>query len=958
MYRQMFLKYTRLILTCLVLLCFAGKVYSQELTSDEYFTLAKKQANEKQDFAKATTYCEKALKLAPKDIDIKEYLGKCYMETGQLDKARETLLDVLKASPKRTDARHYLINIDTQQKRYASAICYVNELLEMTPYNKTLWMRKIALYDLMGNRIEASRETRRLYQIFPIDKEVQKMYVNSLKEDALKTTKGSNLSGAANEYEEALKVNDKDVELYLNLINLQIKAGRYQDALATANRGLNVLPDNDELLKKKVGILEETQEYRKAIDLVQAQLKKSNSVYYQDMLKYLTSEAARFYKNSDPYELYGQVYDRDKSNKEAQDYLLNTSISRGYYADAQEYLTRALKSNPNSKELLSKQLFVYEAMQNRQGMRSTIEKLYKQYPQDADIRDKYDRVVFEEAKIDFSQQNYSAALPVFARLTQNPEYSKSANNYLYSVYLAQKSYAKAQDQIEKMIRAYPGEQEYILKKIDLLANMQDYESAYEMARTYNQQYPENQEYRFMLNDIAIDYIKFLNDKEDYATVKDVTDELIAADPKNTLAYNYGIGARISMSQYDEAMELIQQALVYSPDSKELRLKEAGVYSQSGQHDKAVAALQQLTSEYPYNSSLKSSLIEEMLLYAKQKEGNDDAFGAKDIYNEVLLLKPNDTTAATKLANIHIARKEYAEAMAVVDKSLQYNKDNQGLLYLKGIIYEEMGDYKNAKEFQSKFNPPAYKVAEHEEHMDYLDSRMLKNQVILSYLNVNSDSLYVNTSVASLEYMRLNKNNTYVGRINYAARSTGVGVQGEIDWYHTFSNKSNFLASAGVSGNYFPQYKLSGSFYQPFKKTWQGELGIRYAKLQDDTNLLTGILGIEKTMSNVWLNARVFVISDGDEIYNSILAQGRFYMRNEKDYLMAMASVGNAPEDQRLDFQLDSFISYVNTMVGAGYFHYTSNRTSLGLVANWYNYKISSDFYLNQYNLFLTLRTKF
>lgn len=954
----MFSKLTSLVFTGIALLCFTGKVYSQELTSDEYFTLAKTHANEKKNFAKAAEYCEKALKLAPQDMDIKEYLGKCYMETGQLDKARETLLDVLKKSPKRTDARHYLINIDTQQKRYSSAVCYVNELLEITPYSKTLWMRKIALYDLMDNRVEASRETRRLYQIFPQDKEVKQMYNNVLKEDALMMNKGGDLSHASGEYEEALRVNSKDVELYLNLISLQLKAGKYQDALATADRGLNALPDNSELIKKKVGILEDMQDYQKAIDLVQAQLKKGQSVYYRDMLVYLTSEAARYYKNSDPYELYGQLYERDKSNKEAQTYLLNTSISRGYYADAQEHLTRALKSNPTSKELLSKQLFVYEGMQNKQGMRSTIEKLYKLYPQDADVREKYDRVTFEEAKTDFAQENYSAALPVFARLAQNPEYAKSANNYLYSTYLAQKSYVKAQDQIEKLIKAYPDDQEYILKKIDLLADMQDYENAYEMARSYSQQYPDNQEYRFMLNDIAIDYIKYLNDKEDYGTVKSVSDELLAADSKNMLAYNYGIGARISMSQYDEAMQQIQQALVYEPDSKELRLKEAGVYSQSGQHDKAVAALQQLTKSYPYNSSLKSSLIEEMLLYAKQKEEADDAFGAKDIYSEVLLLKPNDTTAAIKLANIHVARQEYAEAMAVVDKSLTYNKDNQDLLYLKGVIYEEMGDFKNAKDYQSKYHPPAYKIKEHEEHLDYLDSRMLKNQINLSYLHVNSDSLYVNTSVATLEYMRLYKKNTYIARVNYAARSTGVGVQGEVDWYHTFNNKSNFLANAGFSGNYFPKYKLGFSFFQPFKKSWQAELGGRYSQLQGDITLITGILGVEKTMDHVWLNARVFVMSDGDEIYNSILAQGRFYMRNERDYALAMASVGNAPEDQRLDFQINSFLSYVNTMVGAGYFHYTSNRTSIGLVGNWYSYKISSDFYLNQYNLYLTLRTKF
>lgn len=941
-----------------VITLFTGNVYAQDYSSDDYYAMAKKEGNEKGNFRKATEYSEKASKLAPLDMDIREYLGKCYMELGQLDKARIVLLEVLQKSPKRVDARHYLLHIDIRQKRYASAVCYVNELLEITPYSKTLWMRKIDLYHLMDNGVEANRETRRLYQIFPEDEDIRRMYNNVLKEDARKMNKSGDITNAVKQYEDALRINKKDQESYLNLINLYIRSGNHASALATADRGLNELPGNKALLDKKISVLEQMHEYTRAMDLVQAQIRKGDNGHYRQLMKYLRSEAARNYKNSDAYELYGKIYDQDKSNKEARDYRLNTAISRGYFADAQEMLTPALKADPNNKELLSKQLYVYESMNDKRGQRRIVERLYKLYASDSDVRDKYDAIVFEDAKADFAAGNYKAALPVFTRLSTHSSYGKPASNYLFSTHLAQKSYPRALEQIDRLINTYPGEQEYILKKIDLLATMGNYEDAYAMADSFAKKNPDNDEYRYMLNDIAVEFIKQLIENEDYGTMKIVADDIIASGSKDLQSYNYAISARLLLSDYTGAQQLIQTALVEHPDNKELRLKQAGVYSQSGNHEKAVEALHALVADYPYNTTIKSSLIEEMLLLAKQKEQDERYLDAIKIYKEILIIKPNDTVAAIRFANLYIKRQEYVEAMLVVDKALALNPENQDLIYLKGVIYELQRDYKNALLWQGKYIPPAHKLQEHKEHLDYLESLTLKNQVILSYLRATNDSISFSTSVATFEYMRFERRNTYVARLNYAARSEGVGVQGEVDWYHTFKDKSYILANAGIANKYFSDYKVGLSFYMPFRKTWEGEVGVRYAGLPDGRNLVTGILGLSKTYANVWLNARVSILNDGEDMYHNIFGQARFFMANQKDYAVAMASVGTVPEDQKLDFQTNTFLSYVNTMVGAGYHHYMSNRTSVGILGNWYNFKVSENIYLNQYNLFFTLRTRF
>lgn len=937
---------------------FFNGLQAQFSTPEEYFKLAKIEGNEKGNFAKAADNCEKALKITPLDMDIKEYLGKCYMELGQLEKARITLLDVIVKSPRRVDARHYLLNIETQTERYSSAVCYANELLEQTPFDKTLWVKKINLYNLMENDVEANRTVKRLYQIYPEDEDIVRLYNNVLKDEAIKMARNRDLVSSVKGYKKALEVTLDDPELYLLLINAHINLGEYEEALGVADQGLYYIPNHEEILQKKIGILEQQHKYQTAIEIVKVQLNRGDSAYYTNLYRYLISESARYHRNSDPYELYGQVYDLDNSNQDAYDYLLNTALARGYFGAAQEYLNKGLKSNPNSKDLLSKQLFLYEIQQNKDGERATVEKLYKLYPQDVDVAAKHRKFSFDQAKIDFQNKNYKAALPVFQKLANHPEYGKSANQYIYSIYLEQRSFDQALDLINKMIQRYPKEDQYVLRKIDLYAEMGDFDSAYDLATASEEANPEVPEYGYMVNELSVQYIKYLIEREEYERVKIIADNMIKLEPTDQLGYLYAISARVSMSEYEDAIEVINAALVQFPDSKEYRLKLAGVHSEAGNIDEAIIVLKQLVVEYPYNLLIRDAYIEELFKKGKYHEERRQLTLAENIYREILSIKPSDPLAGLKLTVVLTESRDYLRALLEVDKSLKYNKGNNDLLLAKGVVYEKLKDWERALEFQSQYIPPYYKLEAHNDHLAYLRSKLLKNEIAVTYLSAKTDSIPVNTSVASIEYVRFGRYDSYTARVNYAARSTGVGVQAELDWYINNENKSSFLINAGIGNQFFPDYKVGVSYFKPFKRDWQAEVGARYAKLTDGRDFLTAIGGIERTFNNIWLNGRVFLMSDTEEFYTAVFVQSRFYMDNERDYISAMTSIGSAPEDPRLDFQANTLISYVNTMVGAGYHHFFTHRTSLTILGNWYTYRFTSTSYVNQYNLLLSLRTKF
>ena len=413
-----------------IVLVFSINIRSQDEVkdSDAYYTKAKKAAL-KNDFISATKYCEKAIELAPLDQDIKEYLGKCYMEIGAFEKARITLLEVLKRSPKRVDARHYLLNIETQSKRYSSAVCYANELLEITPYSKVLWIKKINLYRYMDNHIEARRAANRILQIYPDDDEVIYLRNSVLKDNALKNAKGNEFAISAIQYEEVLKTSPTDVDAYLGLINIHIRSGNNQKALEVANRGLIAIPNDTKIINKKIAVLERERNYQEALNIVRAQIKRKASGNYYKLRTYLLSESARYQRNQDPYELYNQLYDRNKNNREAYNYLVSTSISRGYYGDAEILLLEGLKTKPTSKAILSKLLMVYEAQGKTKKHFSILTKLYTFYPNDYDIREKHDAYLFANAKIQFQEKNYKGAQKTFLKFNNHPEYGTVTKQY-------------------------------------------------------------------------------------------------------------------------------------------------------------------------------------------------------------------------------------------------------------------------------------------------------------------------------------------------------------------------------------------------------------------------------------------------------------------------------------------------------------------------------------------------
>ena len=953
--------------TYLFLLLFAIKtnVFSQFLGIENPYFKAAKQAGVEGDFRKSADLCLQGLKKSPSDNDLRQQLGKSYMQLRELDSARYFLTKVVNEDEDNIPARQYLVNVEYQSKRYSSAICYVNELLEKKPYTKDLWLKKISIYKEIGNYGEIKRAIKRLRDIFPSDTVVEKQYNFIMSQEGLKVAKNGNTEEAKKIYLNILEEFPEDKNIYISLINLETNQGSLNSALEYAERGLIYYPNDLELIKKKIGVLEALKKYDVAISYLKSKNKDVPKDFFNKTERYLVFEAARFYENTDPYILHQKSYSLDR-NRNSFQYLLNKSMERGYYNESLKLIDQGLLRYPNDKDLLVKQMFIYKKQTNISKYYDSVYTLYEMYPEDYDIRQEYASVLLSEAKEYTSQKQYQAALDNYFILLEFSEFSEIANNNIFVVYTLQNNTTGALSQIDAMIENEPEKKINLVKKAELLKDIKDFDAALNIVKNLILEFPEEKKYKTQYVYYSDLYMKDLISDELYYKTLPVADKSLEIDKTNKLTYNYAINASSAMKRYDKMLIYTDSAIYHYPNDIDLKLKRISAYSNLKNHQKATELLEELENKYPQDIRVKGVLVEERYKLATDAEKNEDYDLANTLYNSILLLDSLNIPTYQRLVNLSINQKDYANAMIYADKALEIepNPEEKFFLYKKGVVYEMTEDYQNAYEYQKKKEDEDLN-----DHLDYLLNKKLKNILGLNYLKVYSGQESFTSAVARIYYQRILKKDTYGLRLNYASKeSDGVGLQLQGEWSHKFSSTFYTQIDGYVGNRYFPKFKISGTAYKYLKNDWEIGLGVGLTKVSTGKEFFNvqGILS--KDIGDFWLNARLNVLFSEGSVYNNWFGQARYNINDNGDYFVAMASTGNAPqEDRATNFQINTFLTYTNSMVGAGYRWNHKHKYTYGIQGNWYNFYIPGatnnglpvpSSRVDQYHLLFVIQTKF
>ncbi|PQJ78892.1 hypothetical protein BTO18_06705 [Polaribacter porphyrae] len=939
-------------------------IYSQTYdSSDLYFEEAKKDIAE-QNYTRAAKLSWRGLQLAPDDLDLKTLLGKANMSLGRYDTARYVLKQVYLKRRKDIDILGYLVTIEQTTKRYSDAICFVNELLEITPYSRGWWRRKINIYKEMGNFEEAERSLKRLYQIYPDDTEIKNDYNYIMLGDGIDAVKNKKYDDANKVYKTVIDNDPTNKDAYVGVIRNEILKGNPEYALQFTNRALLELPFDKELVNRKIGLLTDLGRHEQAI----AYIKQLPSPDFDDLKKnnlpYLMQESARFNEYNDPYEINKKLVEMN-GNSDSQTYVINNALGKGYDVDAEYFLKKGIKRSPNNKKFLVQLKELYRPIKDKERFEKEVIKLHEKFPNDTDITNDYNLIMYSRAKDYVENRQFDLALPIFQDLTSVPDLTQEAEQQIFGIYLSLEQYDEATDQIDKLIGLDPDNPDYLIRKSTLYQKMELFDDALEITRGLEQQYPLEPRYSRIYVSQVEDYATYLMREQRYSAVLPVVEDGLTRENNNKRLLNIAINASSAIPDYQKGIDYSLSALSFYPNNKDFNLKLSNLYSKNNEFEKSVAILDSLKLTYKYDRKIKNSLAEILFLRAKKQEEDGLVEEALANYDSAISLNPNDRGSLMRMVNLHIVQKPNDESLDFINERLEETPEDNFLKYKKGIVFELLKQFDSAyyyQKFREIDNP--YEKSEWNKALEVIKAEQLKNTLAATYTEASSDSTAFSTSLASLNYShRYDDKNTFGADVNYAARRSGVGVQGGLNYSRIFS--PTLYADVGVllGNKFFPKFILYGNAYKGLKNGYEAQAGIRFMRLQNDINFIVLNLGASKSWEDIWLNAKLALMRDDKFNYFNFTVQTRINVNPRKDYVSLIVSGGSAPFNDQLPEGEAALLDFSNILIGAGYKYNISARTGLIINGSWINFQSpitdsTTLAYINQYNLSVTIVTRF
>ena len=880
-------------------------------------------------YEEAKKLLDKNITQYPKNGDIQFYMGKYYYQKQDNDKARYHLLRALDELPKHVAAKEILASIETTQKHYSSAICYVNELLETRPYDAELWRKKIALYRLQGNDIEANRFLKRIRVIYPQDEQFKKDYLYSLQVQSSQEKKKGNIEEAIKMEQETLRLNPKDEEAYLTLTNTYLLSGDKEKALTYVNRGLQNLPNNQELINRKIGILSEMNRPVEAVEFIQQEMKKGNKSpqmlkNYNDLL----AQAALYQNQSDPYVLYGKLYENNPSNAEALDYLINNSLTKGYYTDAAVYIEKGIKSRGRTKDLLSKKYtYLMLSGQDKEAYK-VLEELFSKYPNDADIRNNYLQYRYNRGQQLAQQGRYTEAIQDLQWVAAQPsfEWREDAITALYGAYLNNHQYDRALEQAELLIQQYPQSKGGYLRKAAALSALRQYPQALEIYEKLigESDAKDNDLYISGYEETALAYIKYLNEKGDATTAYEQQKKLMTLKENSNQGLRYIVATSSLLKKEDEVLSYSQKGKALYPDDFYFVEQEAYAYTRTDRPQEAINALEPYLEKYAYNKDLSKAYTE----------------------------------AAEKQAQNEYKQRDYDQAQHTLLKALQYDPLNKNLQYERGRIFEGQKQYDSAYYYQRQFNPSLVELAEFKRHLNYLKYKTYKNEIQFSYQQNQLKDTKLPGIFTAL-YHRYQPKNTYTLGLSSSGRADKRAFQGQVGWTHILSYKWYFDIDAALSNHYFPEYMGNVTIYRALRNEWEAQVGVGYKKLrsEDTPQLIQAHLGATKSLEDFSFLVKLTGVSFNNSLYYNTFGRIQYDLLDKRSFLAIFGGVGSAPVDEILNYQLYGQFSTTNANFGGMVQYMLVDKVALSLSGVWYNYYNGVD-YSDLYNLIFGINVSF
>ncbi len=923
----------QLILTLILSLFFGLSSFAQfEINPDdrdEYIEVARQLFREnKWEEGKETT--DRGLSKYPKDSDLRELNGRYFLYHEEYDKARYELKKALEYNHKNVSAKQALVNVEMATARYSSAIAYVNELLEVAPYDKGLWLKKAEAFRLQGNIVESNRLLKRIYHIYPEDKVLRDNLIDYLYGEFREKKDSAPMDEVTDLALYIINEDPQNEDVYIGLINKHLQSGDYEEALIYAEKAVYNMPQNMTILRKRNSILAHLNRYPEILSSLKELMANSNNPQLQREYDYFMQEAARYSEQSDYYYNYQILFQKNPGNVEYFNKVYTTALSRALFDDAMEAIKLAKKERGETKDLLLRELYLYERMGNLSKLKQLTYRINELYPGDEDITYQLCSLYYKEAKDLMADHLYQKALPFLDYIEEHgdEEQQRLALTSQYNCLLELSYLDEATIVIDTLISLEPEEADWRFKRSYLYGLQKNYIPAlqeYEAGLQLTAEKDKLIEWRLMgYDEQATLYTKDLIEAYRFDEALELIDRWLETYPKSESAVRYGYNISYQMKDTERMKEYLRHGTAYHPNELFYSLKLAEIYTSEGNYELASSLLLPVLEKYPYHK--EAIAVNSQLSFDQAK----------------VWIKESDADRGLELLN----------------EALVYDADNVELKYMKGVAFEKLHQLDSAAYYQSFYQPSLVELKDYERHTKYLEFVRKKNEVAFFCHLYRFADVDIITSVSGVEYSRMEDKNTYIGRLFYSGRDDGKGVMGQGEWSHEFSSRFYTTLNASISSKVFPKFTTNVTGYYAFLPTWEAELTVGFRNLVDSKKMHNQQIGASKEFDFARFTARFNSVILNKDWYYNVFGQSRFYIRDHRNYVTAMASIGSAPDIEVIEKHLYDAFDVTNTMVAVGGHFILSRVCSIDVMGLWFHYKAERDLYKNMYSAQLKLNIRF
>ncbi len=821
---------------------------------------------------------------------LNELMGNYWMRAKQYDKARFYYIRSFRDDDKNLQSKEQLMKLEELTKHYSTAIVYCNELLEAAPYNYRLWMKKIELYRLQGDQVEASRLLQRLLAIYPEKAEVKKELLGDYEQKYRQYRRKLNLVGQEKMLRKLVELNPTNEEFQMALCNLLLQTGRTEQAMDVAGHAATIVKNPYPFVEKKASILGEMTRYSEALSYLRDAKKSIPGVGGRlgKITNNLELEAAQAAVANDPYTAYARLYEKTHS-AEALTYLLNTSMSRGYLDDALTYIREARRSKGDSERLMLSEYTVQRRLGNTKAATAMLERIHEKYPNNQDVNEELCSIRLDEIRRMMDFEQYDEALIALDKIRDykvDSEMSEAIEQRIFTCY------------------AKTGKREKAIEQLARLGKSEEMSAQ-------------------LYEEIQLPYIKQLIQQGRLYQAETELQQLIDKGHPSSDALVMGINVAMQLKKNDKAYSLVNMGKARYPEEPLFKLKEAQLKASEDDYETAMTMLKQMLETYIGDTAVVNgyadcceSLAMKLLKYKEYDK-------AMNLIDEAMKYTPNSQSLILAKAMVYEGQKDWPNALETYR------------LYHPGVA--ELSEYNRHLETLKRH------AKRNEITIDYQSARPssedhISSMALVSYTRFGKKNNYTfGVGYAARDGSADATNSDELG---------GAGIQLTGDWQHAWNSRLTTNVIAGWSNKFFPRLRaeVKGSYEMP--KDWTAKAGLSYRLIGNDATVsLIGLgLGATKELEQFSLGADLHLMAmSGDDtnyfggnffINGSVIAKC-YPIEGSRTHIYATGSVGNAPDVSLIDNLMPVKFNQLNTMLGLGGLYTVNSMIDLGLSGQWY-----------------------